>query len=531
MRLIAAVLRLGVMIAFAAVRSEAQPRQAAGKLEGVVLNEVTARPIAGVVVMLRPAIGRQEEAKAIVTGNDGKFTFEAVLAGKYTVAPEKVGFIAAADNPASIDIANRSEQERLTLRLTPPAVITGRISSVENESVAGASVQLVQIRLTNSLLERQVVEHATTNDLGEYRFHGVRPGSYLVRAHFRDLRGVFSLRKKPSSDGQLRSEDYLVTYYPASTDIEHALALRVSAGSTVENINVALQMGPSAEISGAVRRNLFDGAVQVFLQPADHRALGINHVFEVDSGKTDFRFESVPPGDYVLRAVVPVEPSLHGYLPLAITGSPLRNLALDVHRAPSIRGRCVGSVDRDEWNKVRVVLHGVTDPVRAAGPVQEDGSFFFPMLPPGLYRVSAESLGQPTRLALAKLDGVAQPGLLVSLTRSTERLELHVETNLVRLEGQVADSNGDKLSSPALVLLLGENEIDGPVEAVRSDDTGFFRLTNLLPGGYRIIALRQRSSLSDLSEANIRQLRSKGRRVELTNGLTTQQIRAEDPIE
>jgi len=99
-----------------------------------------------------------------------------------------------------------------------------------------------------------------------------------------------------------------------------------------------------------------------------------------------------------------------------------------------VRGRVVAWEGRDPLPGVEIVLARVVDPVERSGPppstlsTNEDGSFLFPELRPGLYTVRASLLGR----------GPVEDSVMVEPGRSLN-LEIRLPTDPIPLEGIVVE--------------------------------------------------------------------------------------------
>ena len=81
---------------------------------------------------------------------------------------------------ATLSLIRQQHMTDLALKLTPQAVITGRILDAEGEPVENAQVALEGYRYINGrkqLMSSFIGGGRTTNDLGEYRLFGVARGS------------------------------------------------------------------------------------------------------------------------------------------------------------------------------------------------------------------------------------------------------------------------------------------------------------------------------------------------------------------
>jgi hypothetical protein len=127
----------------AAPRQPARASNHSGKIRGVVVDAATSAPIADAQV----AIG--DTTRAVVTGVDGRFTFDDVAAGEVTLAASRIGYIfvyrrvTVADD-ATIELTfaltagTGTYQERVT--------VAGSAPSLSNRSVQLNSADLQELR-------------------------------------------------------------------------------------------------------------------------------------------------------------------------------------------------------------------------------------------------------------------------------------------------------------------------------------------------------------------------------------------------
>src|SRR5207244_8014884 len=84
---------LTLLSALAQANSE-PPGGAAYRISGVVVDAVTNVPVAHAQVL----ISRDSEQTAIVAGDDGRFVFEGLAAGKYSLSATRTGYLHEAYN-------------------------------------------------------------------------------------------------------------------------------------------------------------------------------------------------------------------------------------------------------------------------------------------------------------------------------------------------------------------------------------------------------------------------------------------------
>ena len=109
--------------------------------------------------------------------------------GRYSFSASRNGFITQSYSPdgsirraTPLTLAKGQELKQLVFKLTPQAVISGRVLDEDGEPVADAFVQPMVFQYQRG--RRQLVPDGgtSTNDLGEFRLHDLRPGKYIVSA-------------------------------------------------------------------------------------------------------------------------------------------------------------------------------------------------------------------------------------------------------------------------------------------------------------------------------------------------------------
>src|SRR5215475_11984516 len=140
---------LGVALLSAVCVSNAQtakPVAINGRITGTVVNVVTGQPIAGIDVVISPTEERDQVTET-TTGADGRFGFENVTKGKYSLIAQGRGFSEQAyqqHTPYSTAVAVGPSlvSENLVFQLVPDGSISGVVLDEENETVRSGEVLL-----------------------------------------------------------------------------------------------------------------------------------------------------------------------------------------------------------------------------------------------------------------------------------------------------------------------------------------------------------------------------------------------------
>jgi protocatechuate 3,4-dioxygenase beta subunit len=138
---------------------------------------------------LSPNSGGAPTSYSTATDVGGSFAMKDIDPGKYRLSVNRIGFVAGeygARGPlqsgTTLSLARGQHLQGADFRLTPHAVITGRVVDEDGEPVANAQVQAMRYRYTQGRKQLQPFGGSSTNDLGEYRMFGLAPGRYYLSA-------------------------------------------------------------------------------------------------------------------------------------------------------------------------------------------------------------------------------------------------------------------------------------------------------------------------------------------------------------
>src|SRR5688572_13949349 len=153
----------------------------------------------------------------------------------------------------------------------------------------------------------------------------------------------------------------------------------------------------------------------------------------------------------------------------------------------SLQGIVVRDGTGDPLTKARVELRGglLSEPTTTT--TETDGRFYFHNLSPGAYEVSVRRVGFAPAEVGQKWPG--GPGVPVQLRAGQPTPDLTVRmVAAAAISGRVSDSNGQPLANAQVQALKssfqGELRILVPVQQVRTNVTGDFRLYGLPAGRY-----------------------------------------------
>ena len=145
-----------------------------------------------------------DKFESVVTGDDGKFTFNAIPAGKYSLAGTKRGYITAAYDQhdqfsTAIVTGADLDTENLVLRLAPAAVISGKILDESGEPVRHASVTAYFDDHSSGVDQIRQARGTQTDDLGAYELPSLNPGTYFLSVDAKPWYAIHPASTPPNS--------------------------------------------------------------------------------------------------------------------------------------------------------------------------------------------------------------------------------------------------------------------------------------------------------------------------------------------
>jgi hypothetical protein len=464
-RAAAVVLLLGAVTLQARQTRDAATRGAPATVAGTaaligVVRSDEGTPVRAAIVTLSG--GDLQTPRAVVTDDDGRFAFERLPAGRFTLSAKKAAYVTMAygatrPGRAGTAVAVAAGQ-RVDVSLTLPrgSVVTGRVVDASTGApVPDVGVIATRTDVAESTAGSPFVALPVTDDRGVYRVFGLAPGEYTIAAVPQqvvsgdiatradtEIDAIFAaLQQRPRNTGATatpaappvapapRTAGYAAIYYPGTAIRADAARIRVAAGEERQGIDIAMSLVRTATIEGVI--STMQGTpspMSMVITPAEPARgpllIGVSSPVLVPPGPDGrFRYTNVPPGRYTITARTGATPARTGG-PGPATGRP----------SPSSPGV--------QWAAATVVVDG--DDVTGLGLV----------LQPALKLTGRLITDEPSPRALP---GAA--ALRVSIVRENA--------------GGSAMINGTAMG---LV----------PVPPARIGEDGTFEIDGVLPGTYRL---------------------------------------------
>jgi protocatechuate 3,4-dioxygenase beta subunit len=296
-------------------------------------------------------------SRSTTTDDNGRFVFQALPAGRFTLSASKPGHINATYGQRSPGRPGTPIQlgdgQKMDVRLTMArgGVITGTVVDEHGEAIPNTPVRVMRFVMPGGQRTLQQAGNDQTDDRGMYRIFGLQPGDYLVSATPRNnnqrtaiaeqqqvlrammLRAETVAQQNPAQAPQMLAErvaqlkatvsaaveddqgtGYAPVYYPGTTSPASASMVSVGAGEEKGGIDFQYQVVPIARVDGIVTSTTgqMPPNVQVMLVNSAFDVPGLNPGGTRVDQNGAFTIQNVPPGQYTLVARATINPGREG---------------------------------------------------------------------------------------------------------------------------------------------------------------------------------------------------------------------------
>ena len=474
-----------------------QPPTGTGSIEGSVINELTREPVKKASVMLNGIV-----SLTAVTDASGHFAFKQLPAGQYSLQSNASNFPPPRSRPGGtlqrqINLTADEQKSGITLSLIPGASIRGLVTDEEGSPMQNCNARAMQFTYQQGVHKLTGLGAANTDDRGEYRITDLSAGKYyiLVRCP-RELPLPHAfVPRGPGLD--LPSQAYAPVFYPGTTELPGAARVTAAAGTDVSGIDFRMLPAAGVTLRGHVSADTESttGNVQVMLEPQDPvRREWLQFGARFDRRSGSFQFRNVPPGSYEIVAIARGEGSpREARVSIAVGSTPPESLELALAAAPGMSGEL--RIDGDEkpaLENIRVMLNPIDRQLYGPPPntqLQKDGSFTFPGVPPGHWRVFVS--GAPGFVKTATLnEQEISPYNFNVAGGAPATLKIVMSTKWAQIEGSVLDVPNEGAQPWGILWPVeGERQQAGLERNFNMDRGGAFHLMNIQPGHYHACAV------------------------------------------
>lgn len=448
-------------------------------VQGVVINSITAEPVAHAHVILTP-LSTMQNVYGAMTTVDGTFTMSMVPPDTYTVQVLRNGFLPlqASSSGKQIEIKPDENVTDLRLRLIPTSVISGRVLDNHGRPLQNATVHVIGI-------DSQAI--TTSNDLGEFRAGGLSAGRYLVRAS-----PIMTISLPEIRTDGTAEVNYATTFYGGSLRAADATLVEVQPGQEARDVNIKLKRAPIVRVSGMI---VGVPAGATFLNVQVGTARELNRAIIDQDGH--FSIWRLGPGKHWLTATCYVagKQFQSAPTPVDIAGTNIGGITLTLLQPFDVEGHVeADDLPPDKGNRTggRSVLLAPLAPNLEGQevPVDSNGDFKFRAVSAGPYRVSVGGFPDGMYVSDAEAGSLKMENGVLDLSNGAPGFPLSIT---LAGDGGTITGNVTGLGKAhwlsMVALLAPRTEGDNLLAFATISPDGSYAFQNVSPGKYELLAI------------------------------------------
>ena len=459
-----------VCLVAAIARGQSAPPQKTYRIAGTVVNGATGQRLSRVRVLMTPA-GESSKETETTTGSDGRFAFEGLKAGMWTLHAERKGFVRQGfcerpGVPGSLTqvVTGPDEAtEDLTFRLDAPATVTGKITDETGEPVIAAVQVIIQLETGTRQFRR--IKEAVTDEQGEFRIWDLPavPCYLLVMTP-----------AAPFSPGDEPAATFAPQYYGNTADPRTATLLDLKPGEEYKaDFILRRTRGASIHVTGETAASVImlmgegPGGAEVILSQLDSAAGSFRNLapgrykltlYDGQSGTQSSKRVEVAGEDVTVTAPFPDPPAV------------------------TVKARLVDG-DASLLPYVAFYVQAAGDYQTFARRLGPEGKVTIPGMPSGHYRFMLATAGLYMKSVTS-----GDAHMVDCIVDVPEHGEVKLDVVLAGDGGEVAGkvrANG-KPAFPVRVVLAPKVDSTNSVDykSYQTESDGSFRFTSIKPGEY-----------------------------------------------
>jgi protocatechuate 3,4-dioxygenase beta subunit len=525
-----AFLTLLVVLPLAAQQSASLTADASDKarIEGILLSQTNQQPVKKGTLTLRvatngpqpqvPGSPSQIPSGYLATSDaDGKFVFDQVEPGRYTLGADRPGFIRATyrnSRGSLITLGPGQVLKDLRFAITPQGVIAGRVVDEDGDPITEVRVSVMRWGYFNGARQLAGFQQNAVDDQGTFRIANLAAGHYFLSA---EINGA------PAINTGKAQEAYIATYYPSALDISEATPIAVAAGAEVTNVEIRLHKARVYRVSGKIIDGSSGGAVrnlgvQMIPKTENPHALPFSarHIALARDG--NFEFLNVLPGVYVIGPALNVmfggvdqndgaPKKLFGRYVVTVSNENISDIVVsfgsgssltgiihaETNAAPPTQESTAGTSPQPSTPLPSVRLVAEDNTINAySARTAADGTFELHDLAPERYRVTVNGIPDGTYVKAVRFGDQDITHAVLDLTAgSPGSLDIVLSPNAADVSGTVLNEKGDAVADASVTLGPMSPETAAQTQffrQTRTDQNGRFTMKSLPPGDYRVIA-------------------------------------------
>jgi hypothetical protein len=485
--------------------SERQP----GSIEGIVQSYSNGQPLRRAQVVLRP-VDAGSSSLVQTTDETGKFSFTKITPGRYSITVQRDGYLPVYAGhvgpykmPPIFYVRPGDEIRSFTFSMPAWGVIGGKIKFDDAEPAINIAVQLFREYYARGRHGYAIAASARTNDRGEYRVHGLEPGSYYVAAIYQPPTlppNAQEQRRTDAAGKPVRDLSYAVTFFPEVQKLADAVAVRLAPGNEVGGIDIFLTRVPTIRVHGRVTSAVSGQPVagpSITLRWNDADNTGsVSAPVDVNFDKDhNFQIKGVTPGDYlIVTAGADDGKSLTARTPIHVGDSDVD--ALEIVAGPEQKWKGTVRVEGEESSKLPGVVIQMEPRRQTAftsrAQLDRNLEFAIPYLPQETYDLEVLNAPEDAYLKSVRVGSNDQlaTGLETQPGDLPPAMEVVLSTKGGKLLGKAVTTDSSIVATGASVMLIPDPP-QGRSHAYKStfaDEYGNFLVKGIAPGKYVVVA-------------------------------------------
>ncbi len=460
-------------------------------------------------VVLKP-VDSKGTALYQTTDESGAFSFPNVAPGRYIITVQRDGYLPLSSGhigdykmPPIFSVSSGQTISSFVFRMTPSGVVSGKVKFDDAEPAVNVAIQLYRSYYERGRHGYIAAAGARTDDRGEYRVHGLEPGSYYVAALYQAPPrppGAEEQTRKDALGNPLPDLNYAVTFFPQVQRMSDAVLVNVAPGDEVGGIDIFLTLVHTVHVRGHVLSAVKGGVIaspSVTLRindPDNTASVSAPMSVAIDKDQ-NFDIQGVTAGPYLLMGSGTEDGmALSGRVAINVGDSDVASADLAIGPASVWTGKI--RMD-DDTTPLPTGLTVSLQPRRStAAPSQaqvaENGEFSVPFVPDEIYDLYVlngpdNSYLKSVRLANAERLG---QGLEASPGDPPPTLDVRLGAQGGQVIGRAVTVDPKVVASGATIALIPDPAYGRiqTYQTTEADEYGNFQLHGLAPGNYVLVA-------------------------------------------